>query len=286
MYIILNLILNLENIIYNNKGFLFTNTLVYSILVIFFYFLFYKFLKKQIKIDLHLVKTIICFLFFSAFFRILAQDFTSLHLINYSSNFYNIGFYLKTPWFLIFICIIYILLLLSSILLKNILNKKFNKNIKYYNLLNYLFTPLFILLIIFIIIYSNNLLYLILPLFLSLLLFYIFLFLFRFLNFKILQTKINKLTFFSQLLDSIVTIFALHVFPNILVEKHFISRYICNINLFLFLFLKILFVVIFIYLVDKYIEDRELNIYFKLLIIILGFLISFRNLLTLAFLII
>jgi uncharacterized membrane protein len=253
------------------------NTFIFSIIIIFFYFLFYKIISKYIIIDYNFVYSVIPFLIFGGLLRVLEQDYSSVGgIVNCSTNLREIGFYFCTPGFLILIFLIFLLFLSLSIFLSKKTQFKYNfiLNIFSYSLV----VPLLIYTI-----YNFTYFYLFILIFLFVF-FILFLinFIFKYLKSNLLNSKINKLVLFSELLDGCATSIGLLYFKDIFIEQHILSRTICNISPFLFLFLKIIFTLLFLYLVDKYIIIKEENIYVKLIIIILSILTGFRTTLSVS----
>jgi uncharacterized membrane protein len=268
------------------NGFNILNTLLYSVIILFLYFQFYKLVYrykffKSINIDFNFLSTIIPFLVLGSILRILEQDYSAISLpINCTLNPLHLGFYFCTPGFLILISVFYLIMLFVSIILEN----KGLFNLRYYQYLNYFFYTFITILLFYLIINFTNLLLFLVILFLclvSLLLINFILYLFKS---KLLASRINKLVLFCELLDANSTFVGKVYLPNLFVEKHILSKLILGINPILFIILKISFTLLFLYLVDKYIVEKELNYYFKIFIVILSFLTGFRTLLTISLL--
>jgi len=256
------------------------NTILFSIIIIYFYFLFYKIISKYIVIDLNFVYSIIPFLVLGGLLRVLEQDYSSVGgLVSCSTNVTNIGFYFCTPGFLILIFLIYLFFLVVSIFLSK--KTKF----KYYFILNvfsgFLIIPLFIYTIF-------NFTYFglfVLTFVLSFLLLFLISFVFKILKSNLLISKINKIVLFSEILDGCATSIGILYFKDVFVEQHVLSRVICNISPYLFVFFKIIFTLLFLYLVNRYVSNKREQIYIKLIIIILGLLTGFRTTLSISLLV-
>lgn len=273
------IISNIVGPMINQTGYNLFNTLAIGFVVLFFYFLAYKFLKKIIKIDKNFLITTIYFTIIGAFLRILEEDYVIFGgIIKRSINPLELGFYFYTPGLLILLVVIYVIFFSISYLIYKE---------KYYILLKKI--ALFLIAIISILILINIVNWKLF--FLSILIIFLFYFLVVKISSKFIKKQYfeNKLLILSQTIDFFATILGVYFFKGYLYEQHFISRFLINISPFLYLFSKIITTFGFIYVLDYcYFPNTEKDSkrrYIKQIIIILGFLTGIRDLLTIWLLI-
>jgi uncharacterized membrane protein len=259
-----------------DNGYNVINTLTYSILGILIYFLvIYPYLVfRRVKINFNFILSVLIFVFIGAILRMFSLEFTSIGgLISVSQNPFSLGFYFYYPNLFLFLALFFLIVFELS----NLFSKKFNLNSEkvliYFSLI--IFLPLFLLVLINIL----NLAYFLKIIFFSILILFIVYYIFRLFKSNLLDKKVNQLTLFSQITDSFTTFFAIVFIKSSFIEKHVLSHLIISVSPYLFLFIKILFCILLIYLIDRYIHDSFLNNYFKLFIIIIGFTTGVRNLL-------
>lgn len=259
----------------NQTGYNFYNTFLIASIVLIFYFLGYKLLKKHIKIDKEFLNTLIIFTIIGAFLRILEEDYIVFGgLIKRSLNPLEIGFYFYTPGLLILLVLLYLFFFLISYL---IYKQKYFILLKKIGLIFLLFISIIVLINI-----VNWPIF-----FLSLIIIcLIFYYLIKIFN-KLIKTNQyyeNKLLILSQTIDFSATLIGVYFFKGYLYEEHFISRTIIEISPIFFIILKLFLCFLFIYILDylyysKTEKDQKIR-YIKQIIIILGFLTGIRNLLT------
>ncbi len=259
----------------NQTGYNFYNTFLIASIVLIFYFLGYKLLKKHIKIDKEFLNTLIIFTIIGAFLRILEEDYIVFgELIKRSLNPLEIGFYFYTPGLLILLVLLYLFFFLISYL---IYKQKYFILLKKIGLIFLLFISIIVLINIV------NWPIFFLSLIIICLIFYSLIKIFS----KLIKTNQyyeNKLLILSQTIDFSATLIGVYFFNGYLYEEHFISRTIIEISPILFVILKLFLCFLFIYILDylyysKTEKDQKIR-YIKQIIIILGFLTGIRNLLT------
>ena len=270
---------NLLEFLYNlnifENGYNLLNTITYSLLgIIIYFFIVYPYLVlRKIKINFNFVLSVIIFVIIGSILRMLSFDFLSFErIITPSTNPLSIGFYFYYPNLFIFLALLYLLIFESSIFLSKKYNLDFQKLMLYISLT--LLFPLFLFLIINLV----NWVIFFKILFFSSIIFLILFYVFKKIKLTLLSSKISQFAFFSQVLDSFTTFFAISFLKNQFIEKHVLSHFIISINPLLFLFIKIFFCLFLLFLIDRYIKENNLNNYFKLFIIIIGLSTGLRNL--------
>jgi uncharacterized membrane protein len=251
------------------------NTIFYSLLGIFFYFfIVYPYiLFRKIKVNFYFVLSVFCFVIVGAILRMFAfENINFLIHIPSSSNFFSPGFFLTYPNLFLFLSIFFLIIYELAVFFSNVLNKVKEKVLLFISVL--ILFPFLLLFLINII----NWFYFLITIFSVLTIFFIVYFVFKKIKFSLLSSKINKLTFLSQILDSFTTFFSLVFLKNLFIEKHVLSHMLISVNPLFFFVFKIIFCLFLIYLIDKHINNQNLNNYFKLFIIIIGFSTGLRNL--------
>lgn len=262
-------------LIFSFNGYNLINTTLFTFIIFVGYICFYKIIKHffpKIKIDKYFISSVLLFVLFGSLLRLLEQEYTSVFLIPPSDSILSIGFYFHTPGWLFLLAFMFLLCFFISVL--------FLKE-KYYKLLIPFGVFLSLPLLVFEFMHLKNLSVLLVTV-LTTILFYLIITKAISIFLKPLE---NRLIIFSQTLDSFATIFGIYFFKDILFEQHPVSRAIISFFPLLFFILKIIFSFLYIYVIDKTIKDKEERVYYKLLIIILGFLTGIRDLLTISLLI-
>ncbi|NCP71931.1 DUF63 family protein [archaeon] len=270
--------ISLERVIYYfskfnllDNGYNIINTLTYSIIGIFIYFLIYPYLIfRKININFRFILSVFNFVVIGAFLRMLSFSFTSLDFfIPSSNNPFSIGFYLYYPNLFLFLGLLFLIFFELSLFIEK--KTKFS----FENILLFLsYILLFPLLVLFFINLVNYFLFLKL-IFFSSIIFIIFYFIFKK---RLFLKKSSQLAFFSQVLDSFITFYMVSFIPNNFKEIHVLSNFLISLNPYVFLFVKIFLCLALLFIIDKYVKDSSLNNYFKLFIIIIGFSTALRNL--------
>lgn len=254
------------------NGYNLVNTTIYTLIVFLGYVYFYKFLKKkypELKIDNHFIYSVLSFVLLGSLLRILEQSYTGVWLITPSNSPLEIGFYFHTPGWLFLLAIVFLVCFsLSVAFLKD----------KYYKLLIPIGLLLSLPLLIYELLHLQHAFVLLITIIAILILFYIITYIAK------LKTIEDKLVILSQAVDFSATLSGFFFFKNLLYEQHPVSRIVIEINPLLFPIAKLFFAFLFLWVVDKTIEDKEERVYIKLLIIILGFLTGLRDLLTISLL--
>jgi len=253
-------------------GYNLVNTTVYATIVFTGYYLFYKAIKKYVpfcRIDKHFLWGVLVFVFFGALLRILEQNYTGVWLITSSNSPLKIGFYFHTPGWLILLSFVF----LVSFLLSIILFKE-----KYYRLLIPIGCCLVFPLLVYELLHLKNLLVLLITLLAITIIYLVIQF------FAKLKTLEDKLIILSQITDFSATFSGIFFFSNLLYEQHPLSRAVIGFFPLLFPLAKLFFAFLFIFIVNKAINDSEERTYTKLLVVILGFLTGTRDLLTISLL--
>lgn len=253
-------------------GYNLVNTTVFTLIVFIGFYLFYKVVKKCapfVRIDKHIIWSVLVFVFFGSLLRILEQDYTSAWLVKPSNSPLSLGFYFHTPGWLLLLSIVFLLCFsLSVILFKE----------KYYKLLISLGLIFSIPLFVYEIFHIKHLFVLAITL-LAIAIFFLIIQLF-----VKLKTIEDKLVILSQITDFSATLSGFFFFGNVLYEQHPVSRVVIGFSPILFPIAKLVIAFLFIWVVNKLIKDKEERIYTKLLVIILGFLTGIRDLLTISLL--
>lgn len=269
---------SLSNIIYKLsfiESYNIFNTIFYSIFgILFYFFIVYPYiLLRKIKVNFYFVLSVFFFVVIGAILRMSALENINFPIyIAPLSNFLSLGFYLTYPHLFLFLSIFFLIVYELVFFFSNLLNKNKEKVLLFISAI--ILFPFLSLIIINI---SNWVYFLILILSVLFIFFVIFL-IFKKIEFNLLLSKINKLTFLSQILDSSTTFFSLVFLKDVFIEKHVVSHILISFNPLFFLIFKIVFCLFLIYLIDKYIKESSLNNYFKLFIIIIGFSTGLRNL--------
>lgn len=264
------------------NGYNLINTTIYVFFVFLGSQLFFKLLKKylpEIKVDKHFIFSVLSFVLLGSLLRILEQEYTGVWLIKHSNSPLEIGFYFHTPGWLLLLSVLFLVSFLISIILSR--SKK-----DYYKILIPIGLCLSLLLLVYEFIHINHLFVLIITFFSVVLIFFIFVFLFKKFKIKILDSLENKLLVLSQIIDFSATLIGLFFFKGVLYEQHPVSRIVIGISPILFPFFKLFLIFILIILIDRHIEEKEGNIYTKLIVIVLGFLTGIRDILTISLLLI
>jgi len=262
------------------SGYNLLNTFLYTVIVFAGYVCFYKFLKRHlpsIKIDKWFVYSVLSFVFFGALLRILEQEYTGVWLIEASNSPLEIGFYFHTPGWLLFLAVFFVVCFFISVLLSR-------EKYKYYKILIPIGLLCSLPLLVYELVNVNHIWVLLCVVFSVVFVYLSIRLIFKRLNSRVLDNQDNRLITLSQTLDSFATFFGYLFFRDVLYEQHPVSRLVFSLAPFAFPILKLLFSFLFIYVVDKEIRDKEQNTYFKLLVVVLGFLTGIRDLLTISLL--
>jgi uncharacterized membrane protein len=244
-----------------SSGYNIVNTLAYALILIFAIFFVYKILNKlKIKIDGKFVLALLPWVLLGSILRVL-EDYK------------HISYFLISP--LIYITIFSITF--SFLLFSLFLEKK--TKITYHS---YLFSFGFILAgIFFTQIRITN--FIGIYQILSLDLFALVLILIFSNIARTTKPLFNKFTIFSQIYDSNSTFVSLQ-FYNFR-EQHVLPNFIISIlggNWIFFVFIKFIVVLLFVYLVDSYIKNKNFRNWLKLVVIILGTAQGTRDMLALG----
>lgn len=270
-----NLINFLSRLNLLDGGYNIINTIFYSIIgILVYFFIVYPYLIfRKFKINLYFIYSVIIFTVIGAILRMFSFNFFFEKSLEYSTNPLSLGFYIYYPNLFIIILLFYFFVFEISYLISKKIKFSHQKTIFYLSII--IFIPFLILLLINIL----NWFIFLKIIFFSLLVFFIVYFLFKLFKSKLLFTTSSKIALFSQILDSMTTFYAISYFSNIFYEKHILSSLIISINPFLFVIVKVIFCLVLLYLIDYFIDDNNLNNYFKLFIIIIGLSTGLRNLL-------
>ncbi len=266
--------LNQFNLLEN--GYNVINTLFYTLLGVFVYFLIlYPYLVfRKVKINFNFIFSVLIFVLIGAILRMFSLEFISINsLVSVSQNPLSLGFYFYYPNLFLFLAIFFLIVFEMSYFFAKTFGYDYEKILIYFSLI--IFCPLFILILINVLNWS----YFLQILLFSFLILLFICFIFKLFNFNLLKSKINRLTLFSQIIDGFTTFFSIVFISNYFVEKHVFSHLIISLSPYLFLVVKIIFCILLIYLIERYLKDSSLSNYFKLFIIILGFTTGIRNLL-------
>lgn len=257
------------------NGYNLINSLIYSVIgVIIYFFVVYPYLLfRKIKINNYFIFSVFFFVVIGAVIKMFSFSQGTLYFVKeLSNNPLSLSFYLYYPNIFILLLISYFVIFESSLLISKRFKIDFYKLIFYVSLILMLF-------FLFILIYNSvNFLFSLKLLLFSVIIFLVIFFIFKLLKQNMFLKKINSFVFFSQILDSFITFYFTYFFSTQFIEKHVLSNILISISPFLFLIVKILLILFIIYLIDKYIKDLNLNAYFKLFIIIIGYSTALRNL--------
>jgi len=105
-------------------------------------------------------------------------------------------------------------------------------------------------------------------------------FIFKKLNWEILQNNLNRLAMASQTLDGSATVVATQFFSC--GEQHPLSGFFLNLFPASFILVKIALVLVILHYVDKEIKNPNLRGFIKIIVAVLGFATGLRDLLTLG----
>jgi len=238
------------------NGYNFLNTLTYSIigLMVYFFVVYPYLLFRKIKINFYFVLSVFVFV-------VIGSLIISLSL----------GFYFYYPHLFLFLGLFFLIFLELSLF--------FAKRSVFSSEKILLSLGLFFLLPLVLLFFINlQNFYFLLILLISFILFIFVYYLFVLFKSNFLKNKISSIALFSQILDASTTFFSVVFIKGNFVEKHLLSNILISLSPYLFLSLKIIFCLLLLFLIDKYIKEKNLNNYFKLFIIILGFSTGLRNL--------
>lgn len=249
------------------------NTFFYSFIgILVYFFIVYPYLLfRKFKLDNYFLFSVVLFILIGSIIRMFSFNFFNV-FFQVSKNPLNIGFYLYYPNLFIFLSVLYFFVFELSHLISKKTNFKHQKVIFYFSIA--LLLPLLFILIIN---FLNWFLFL-KVLFFSFLIFFIFFYTFKKIKIISLECIYSKFAFFSQILDSLTTFFAINFYKGVFYEKHLLSSLILSINPIFFIIFKVLFGLFLLFLIDKLVKDNNLNKYFKLFIIIIGFSTALKNL--------
>jgi uncharacterized membrane protein len=252
------------------------NTLLFSIIGIFIYFfVVWSYLVwRKIKIDFDFVKSVLIFVGIGVILRLFSQEGISIfNIIEFKSNPLSLGFYFHFPQLFILISLLFLLFFEISIFLSK--NSKYSYN----QILQAIGLLIFFPLLFYVFINITNWLFFIFVIFLSLLVVFITIKLFSIFKSSIFKNKINVLVIISQILDGIATFSAVYFLRDNFIEQHVFSSFILSINPVFFVLFKLVFSIFLIWVIDYFVTDIQNNIYFKLFIIIIGFVTGFKSIL-------
>jgi len=258
------------------------NTLLFSVIgIIFYFFIVWNYLLwRKVKVDFEFIKSVFIFIVIGSILRLFSQTYTSVGgIINLSNNPLSLGFYFQFPWMFILLALSFLICFEVSLYLSKSFNCSYNRILQIIGLI--ILIPLLFLIIINI----NYWLFFLGIIFSSLILLCLFVFIFKFIKNKLLNSKINKLVLLSQILDGVSTFVAIVFFKNIFSEQHVVSSFVLSINPILFILIKIILSLLVVYLIDRFIKNKFERNYYKLFVIIIGFITGLRDLFTIALLI-
>lgn len=267
----------------NFEGYNPVNTIVYfAILFIASFYIIFPFLdKKEVKFNKKFVFSLMPYIFFGVMLRVINARIVSDNLaiekgiqvsdalnlgtlITQTANPLTIGFWMFTPGVWISTFTVTILGLWFSKLLSKKTRWKTEKIFFLTGLL--VLSPLLLIVLLNFRDYYNFFLVLTSIL---LIFFAVTLVLKKIFSF-LLKSTLNKLALLGQIIDSTSTFFAVSFFGY--GEQHFVSSAILGFNPALFIIIKIVFILLILYFVDKeYSENTNLKGFIKTLLIILGF---------------
>jgi len=236
------------------------NTLVFTFIGLFIYYLSYLYLVKfrRTRIDLKFVYSIIPFVFIGVFIRIMGD----LSLITQK--------YLQYPYLFGFLGILYLLVFEITRLVSR------EHHVKHITIIGLI---LVLPLLVWILFEIKHWVYFIEILITSVIILLFFIYIYSHMKkFNMFKTRINKIFLFSEILDTFATSFALIFFGNKFVEEHFLSGVLISGNVIWFIVLKLFITLLLLYLIDKLVKEEGENHYYKLLIIVLALSTGGRDL--------
>lgn len=261
-----------------SSGYTPLNTLIFSVIGILIYLFpvnFYLTKLRKINIDFEFVKCVVLFAVIGGFLRLLSQDYSSIGgLIKTSSNPLTVGFYFQYPYMFILLGFLFLLSFELSLFLSRQL---WSTSRNYYKILKIIALSILLPLLV----YSFACMTLPIAFLLILLGSFLVFFIVKFVSGKLLKDKTSQITVFSQVLDGTATFSAITFFQGVFREEHVLPGYLLAVNPLLFLVVKVVIVLLFVYTVDKLVKKEERR-YYKLFVVVLGLVTGVRDLLTIA----
>mgnify|MGYP001562544169 CR=1 FL=1 len=261
------------NPIINYEGYNPINTIVYALilLAIAFWFIYPFFSKRGIKFDWQFMKAVFPYIVLGSTLRVFEETYSNVFLFARSANPLELGFYTITPGIYIAIGVFAILSLLFSIWASKKINKPTTTIfgiigiipaaiIVLYELtkLTRLFEFAFVFFALAIVL---GILYIVL----------------NFLKLPIFKDKLSIMAIAGHSMDGIATFTALTFFSTFS-EQHFVSNFIIQtFSPLAFVAVKVVLITVIVYLLDKEVDDKNLNGFLKILIAILGFAPGIRD---------
>ena len=265
-----------------DKGYNIYNTILFSVIgiAIYFFIVYPYLLWRKVKVDFEFIKAVLLFIGIGAIVRLFSQDYSAIGgLIQHSTNALSLNFYFQFPQMFILLALAFLIFFEVSLYLSKEVNKP------YYKILQLIGLIIFIPLLLYALINITYWNFFILVILFTIVILYLVIGIFKLFKSKLLKPKVNKLVLTSQILDGIATFTAITFLGTRLAEQHVLSSLILSVTPILFIIIKIIFSLFLIWLIDRLVENQSESNYFKLFIIIIGFLTGLRDLLTIALLI-
>jgi len=259
--------------IINYEGYNPVNTIVYGIilLAIAFFFVYPFFSKKGIKFDWQFMKAVFPYIVLGSTLRIFEERYSNVFLFQRSANPLELGFYTVTPGIYIAIGIFAIFSLIVSVFLA----KKLNKNaLTIFGIIGAIFALPIVLFQLSKLVNPIEFAAVFVMLAIVLGILYV---LFSFLKKPLFADKLNIAAIAGHSMDSLATFTALTFFSSF-AEQHFVSNFIIQtFSPIAFVIVKVALICIIVYLLDKEVEDKNMNGFIKIVIAILGFAPGIRD---------
>ena len=250
------------------------NTIVYAVIAIAVMFgLVYPYLNRRgVKFDYKFFLALLPYIILGSAVRVLEEPYSNANILTRSVNPLELGFWTVTPGIYITIAVFAIASLFFSLWLAKKSNSNYRKAFALIGAVPAAILVLFLLSRI-----THPLQFILILGFAAIAFSAVFL-AFRAFRSKLLSDNLNKLALFGQCLDASATFTALQFFSGFM-EQHFLPRGIMDaFGPVSFYFIKIPLVLLVLYFVDKYVEDKNLGGFIKLFVATLGFATGTRDL--------
>lgn len=258
--------------IIERAGYNLVNTLVYgAILFALAFFVIFPFLdRKGIKFDLKFMLALIPFIFLGSSFRI----WEDMGIVGRSCNPLELQFYTFTPGIYIAVFAITIL----SLAISRILAKKFGKSHELiFGIIGFIVA---LPVVLFDLQKFSQFTGFIEVIALTIAVIFLTKFAIEFFKKGFFSDKLNLLALAGQALDGSATVVSTQLFNC--GEQHVVSNIVLQYFPPAFILIKVAFVSLFLYYVEKDVKSKNLQGFLKIVVIILGFAPGIRDLLTLA----
>ncbi len=259
------------------SGFNPVNTLVYAAIAIAIMFgLIYPYLNRRgVKFDFNFFIALLPYIVLGSAIRVLEEPYSNAHVLARSVNPIEPGFWVITPGIYVTIAVFAVLSLLFSLWISRKSPKNDFSYLKPFQIIGAV--PAAIL-VIFCLSRITQPLHFVLILCLAFVSFGAVFLVLKALKSKLLSSNLNKAVLFGQCLDASSTFAALQFFSGFM-EQHFLPRAVMgSLGPISFYFLKIPLVLLVLYFVDRYVEDKNLGGFIKFFVAVLGFATGTRDL--------